>query len=112
MDLHGLHNDINLIIHQAQLLLLEKIHNVSPTLPTLSLDKLETLWSLPVYATPSSHSFLTFVDLIKGVIPTKLVKFLLSLDLSYSQTIAIITKLLSFIRVSSWDYRCRPNAKI
>jgi hypothetical protein len=97
------HNDINYITHQAKLLLAEEISTLIPSFQDTSLSQLDTLWILPQFPLKNSHNFISFIDLIKGVVPTKLSNFLISLEISKPQAISIATKLLSYIRAASWD---------
>ena len=61
------------------------------------------MWILPQFPTKNSHNFISFIDLIKGVVPTKLLSFLTSLEITRPQAVSITTKLLSYIRAASWD---------
>jgi hypothetical protein len=67
------------------------------------LSRLDTLWDLPLFPTRNSHQFLSFIDLIKGIVPFKLSNFLLALGLTRTQVVSVITKLLSFIRAACWE---------
>jgi hypothetical protein len=98
------HNDINNIISQAKLLLTEELQAIIPTFQGNQLtSRLDTLWDLPLFPTRNSHQFLSFIDLIKGIVPIKLSNFLLALELTQAQVVSVITKLLSFIRAASWE---------
>ena len=69
----------------------------------MTLSQLGTLWVLLQFPIKNSHNFISFIDLIKGVVPTKLLSFLTSLEITRPQAVSITTKLLSYIRAASWD---------
>jgi len=97
------HNDINNIINQAKLLLVEELRLLSPSIQDTTLSQLGTLWVLPQFPAKNSHNFISFIDLIKGVVSTKLLSFLTSLEITRPQAVVITTKLLSYIRAACWD---------
>ena len=97
------HNDIHNIIHQAKLLLVEELRLLSPSIQDTTLSQLGTLWVLPQFPTKNSHNFISFIDLIKGVVPTKLLNFLTSLEITKPQAVSVTMTLLSYIRAASWD---------
>ena len=97
------HNDINNIISQAKLLLVEELRLLSPSIQDTTLSHLGTLWVLPQFPSKNSHNFISFIDLIKGVVPIKLLNFLTSLEITRPQAVVITTKLLSYICAACWD---------
>src|ERR1043166_4352814 len=81
----------------------EELQVLNLSVQDSSLDQLGTIWQLPQFPSKNSHNFISFIDLIKGIVPTNLTNFLLSLGIAKPQAVSILTKLLSYIHATCWD---------
>src|SRR5256885_661525 len=61
------------------------------------------LWILPIFNQPHIHTFFSFINLIKGIIPFCLTDTLKQLGLSLSQVFLTIRTLLEYVQLSCWN---------
>src|SRR5947207_14555041 len=61
------------------------------------------LWILLIFNQPHIHTFFSFIDLIKGIIPFCLTDVLKQQGLSSSQVSLTIRTLLEYVQTSYWN---------
>src|SRR5437763_5281850 len=67
------------------------------------------LWILPIFNQPHIHTFFSFIDLIKGIIPFCLTDALKQQGLSSSQVSLTIRTLLEYVQSSYWSLIWSPR---
>ena len=103
--------DLQNIIPQAKILLQDTI-NLLTTSGTSNMSFFfdnNPLWNLPRFNQPYIHTFFSFIDLIKGIIPFCLTDALKQQGLSSSQVSLTIRTLLEYVQTSCWNVIWTPR---
>ena len=101
------------IIMQAKILLQDTIHLFTTDAPNMNrIFAHTTLWDLPQNNQTNVHTFFSFIDLIKGIIPSALANAIKLQGLSTSQVTLTLRTLLEYIQTTSWDLIWTPRCEL
>jgi hypothetical protein len=100
------------IIPQAKILLQDTIELFTSN--TSNIHRVfanANLWDLPFTNNPNSHTFFSFIDLIKGIIPSSLSLAIKQQGLSTSQVSLTLRTLLEYIQTTCWTLIWTPRCE-
>ena len=105
--------DFQILIPQAKILLQDTV-NLLTTSGSSNLSSFlnnNPLWILPTSNQPHVHTFFSFIDLIKGIIPYCLTDALKQQGLSSSHVSLTIRTLLEYVQSSCWNLIWSPRCE-
>src|SRR5205823_1833978 len=105
--------DFQNIIPQAKILLQDTV-NLFTTSGCSNMSSFlnnNPLWILPIFNQPHIHTFFSFINLIKGIIPFCLTDALKQQGLSSSQVSLTIRTLLEYVQSSCWNLIWSPRCE-
>ena len=105
--------DFQNIISQAKILLQDTVNlfTTSGSSNMSSFFNNNPLWILPIFNQPHIHTFFSFIDLIKGIIPFCLTDAVKQQGLSSSQVSLTIRTLLEYVQSSCWNLIWSPRCE-